>query len=770
MRIIISLLILFLPSLVAADIFSPPPTDKSVDFLGYIFGPNIGSVYLGGAANPALMHMFERFNSVIITIGTMIVSYVGVISTINTAQEGQVMGRKWSSVWIPMRSVLGMLVLVPAPGSGYSVIQTAVMWCIMQGIGAADNVWNGVLNDLSNGLSATQAIARPKANTHAALVYDGLEMIGADLADDMLRTAVCMQTIRKIYDGSAIQPHGGFRTPDQSNIRDLGAHLVMYETVHNNQQSSAEFAEHSGTLRFGVQNHPEFSAICGQYNVAGLAKRTDWGSHARVSQDEMHSKAREIYQHKITALEFMYSNYLAIASNIVDEAVFPRDDNQRLTASPEQELFPSGFRNEAIISYRETLKYMVRPQQIDNIQSIVHEGIANGWLAAGSFYFTLNQTHDVDFFHDIMSAPKTELIPKCDLANACSIYTPDPANLLSEPLRNFLQYGPEISYMATRLWDSKIYLENDFTTISDRLSLMPKNAPNATPLQKMQNNMLDLLQEMMSEQDIDPLIAQGKFGASIMVLSERSWLSAQSELHTTLNRAEEGYTPITAELKRKISNLSYKGTISVAIYSVVWIVGATLAIYVPLVPYLIFTIGVVGWLMLVIEAVVAAPILAVGFMLPSGDELGKMVQGLLLLLNILLRPVLMLFGFILATRLYQAVVKLVNFGMLTNLNLINTYDSMFAWVAVLTLYATFVIALSNKCFSLIYGLPDKILRWMGGTPEHTDTSQEMHHAKSTMLKGADTVNKISTGIPERNLSSLQSRAKQLFPPDAVRNG
>ncbi len=60
-----------------------------------------------------------------------------------------------------------------------------------------------------------------------------------------------------------------------------------------------------------------------------------------------------------------------------------------------------------------------------------------------------------------------------------------------------------------------------------------------------------------------------------------------------------------------------------AVYGIVWVLGALLAIYIPLVPYLIFTVGVVGWLLLVVEAVVAAPIMAVSFMLPANDEMGK---------------------------------------------------------------------------------------------------------------------------------------------------
>lgn len=771
MRFIILIIIYVLPSIAMADLFTPPPTDKSVDLLGHILGTNIGSVYLGGTSNPALMHMFELFNSIIMTLATMIVSYIGIISTMNTAQEGHVMGKKWSSIWIPMRSILGMLVIVPTPASGYSVIQAMVMWCIMNGIGAADTIWNGVLKDLSNGLSATSAITRDsKDDPHSSHVYDALELIGADMAESMLRSAVCMRTIVGIHNRTAVEPQGGFKTPEDSHIKTDGGKVRLYESINNTQISDSEHASYSGVLRVGIPGDPEFNSVCGQYAITGVAHKSEWEAPLYVNEKEIAKKAKEIYHYKTWAMQMIFNNLTQLANSIVDESVTPRDYNNRLAVSAEDRLQPGGYRSEAINTYREILKYMVKPQRINEVQDIVHEGMADGWLSAGSFYFTLNQHHNVDFFGDILVPPTATAIPSCDHRDSCSEYNPEKNNMLSTPLRNFLQYGPETSYMATRLWDAKIYLDNDLAMISNKLLLKSKQNTAENPLSSLQSNMLSLLNEMMGEQHADPLIAQGRFGASIMLLSERSWLDLQNELQTTINRAEQGYMPLTDQLMQHINNLSHRGSLSMAIYSIVWVIGATLAIYVPLVPYMIFTVGVLGWLLLVIEAIVAAPILAISFILPAGDELGKVMQGLLLLLNILIRPILMIFGFVLATRLYQAIVKLVNYGMLANFNHLNTTDSLFAWVAVLTLYGAFIIALSNKCFSLIYALPDKILRWMGGAPEHTDASHELHEAKSTMLKGADTANKVSMGIPERNFARLQTRAKQLSPPDSVSGG
>ncbi len=757
------------PGIVYADYFKPPPTDKSIGFLGQLFGPAMGSIHLGGNANPALLHMFERFNATAMILGTIIISYIAIISTINTAQEGQVMGRKWNSIWIPMRSLLGMLLLIPGPKTGYSIIQNLVVWCLVQGIGAADTLWNGILDDLGHGLSITQGINRGAKNSSASNTIDALELIGDDLANNLLHSAVCMKTIQKMAYGSVKPPTGNFNTPKDNNIAELGKFIDIYETVHANNGVNNFQANYTGSLRIGINDSIDFADICGHYIVNGAANKADWQNQNNVTNNELYAKAQEIYKHKIWAIQLIFQNYLNLATRIVDETITPRSDTNRLIALPDKPILPNGYRKLAINTYTEILKHLVKPNKISSLNSVIHQGKTNGWVAAGSYYFNLNQTQPLEFYPDIMTPISSRAIPICVDEAKCMYYTSQPTDILTQPLRNFLQYGPEISFMGTRLWDAKIFMENDFGREQDRLDLGANGTQN-TSFYKLQHDMLNLLQNMMSEQHIDPLIAQGRFGSSIMVLSERSWLDTQNELQVLINRAQQGYTTVTQAILEKIQNLSYKGAVAVAIYSIIWVIGATLAIYVPLIPYLIFTVSIIGWLLLVVEAVVASPILAISFMLPTHDEMGKMVQGLLLLLNIILRPALMLFGFIFATRLYQIVVKLVNFGMLTNFDNLHTTESLFGWVAVLTIYAVFIVSLSNKSFSLIYAIPDKVLRWIGGVAEQSDPQQELQSAKAGLQKGTDTVNKVSLGIPERSFARSQEQAKNLFPPDAVSNG
>ena len=76
-------------------------------------------------------------------------------------------------------------------------------------------------------------------------------------------------------------------------------------------------------------------------------------------------------------------------------------------------------------------------------------------------------------------------------------------------------------------------------------------------------------------------------------------------------------------------------------------VGVMLSFMVPLYPFLVYIFAVIGWFILVIEAVVAMPLVALGVTHPEGhDILGKGEQALMIILGVFLRPALMVMGLI----------------------------------------------------------------------------------------------------------------------------
>src|SRR6202041_1577984 len=74
-------------------------------------------------------------------------------------------------------------------------------------------------------------------------------------------------------------------------------------------------------------------------------------------------------------------------------------------------------------------------------------------------------------------------------------------------------------------------------------------------------------------------------------------------------------------------------------------IGVFLGFYMPIYPYMLFTFGVIGWIIIVIEAMVAAPLVAMGITHPENhDFLGRSQQAVMLLLSVFLRPALMVIG------------------------------------------------------------------------------------------------------------------------------
>lgn len=134
--------------------FAPPAGDYSMIYLGNIFGSVDGVLH--GTGSQMMGTILGVFNSAVLALGGVIIMYIIVVSTMNTAHEGEMLGHKWSSIWVPIRTVFGLALLVPKT-SGYCLMQIFVMWVVVQGVGVADKVWAAALNYLNRGGVIIQA-------------------------------------------------------------------------------------------------------------------------------------------------------------------------------------------------------------------------------------------------------------------------------------------------------------------------------------------------------------------------------------------------------------------------------------------------------------------------------------------------------------------------------------------------------------------------------------------------------------------------------------
>ncbi len=192
-KLLFTLFFTLFPILVFADdtiTFAPPTTDYSVGYLAAMFG--IVDGVLHGTGSQILGSIFEVFNAAVMALGGMIITYTMLVSTMNTAHEGEMLGKKWSSIWVPVRATAGFALLIPK-ASGYCLLQIFVMWVVVQGIGAADKLWNAALGYLNRG----GVIIQQQGNPVAALTSTSPATVLMKGAMEILSGQVCMLTIQK---------------------------------------------------------------------------------------------------------------------------------------------------------------------------------------------------------------------------------------------------------------------------------------------------------------------------------------------------------------------------------------------------------------------------------------------------------------------------------------------------------------------------------------------------------------------------------------------
>lgn len=194
-KIFFSILFSLFPIVVLAEgsgslSFAPPPGDFSVVFLGNVFGVVDGVLH--GTGSQIMGSMFGVFNAAVLALGGIVIMYTLMVSTVNTAHEGQMLGQKWSSIWVPTRATLGLALLIPK-ASGYCLMQIFVMWVVIQGVGAADKVWDAALSYLNRGGVIVQA---QEVNPLASITGGNTTLING--ASTILAGQTCMAGIQQL--------------------------------------------------------------------------------------------------------------------------------------------------------------------------------------------------------------------------------------------------------------------------------------------------------------------------------------------------------------------------------------------------------------------------------------------------------------------------------------------------------------------------------------------------------------------------------------------
>ena len=209
--------------------------------------------------------------------------------------------------------------------------------------------------------------------------------------------------------------------------------------------------------------------------------------------------------------------------------------------------------------------------------------------------------------------------------------------------------------------------------------------------------------------------------------------NSPAEFIPFLGSAAGGTSEFIKSITNDVTNLLSKFCFALII------LGLLLSFYFPAIPFINWFAAIIGWLVMLLEAVFAAPFWAAAHAVPEGEGIagnhGK--AGWMLVLSLIARPVLMIAGLVGAMLLlhYGSELLLVMFVPFAKSM---TADSVFGLVSLLAMIAilvALVLSLGNRAFSLIYVIPDRTLAWIGQSGANLGETQTGEESK-TMIMGA----------------------------------
>ncbi len=784
------------------NLFQIAPQDQSIYYLGQIFG------YVGTllpALNPNLLIgiLFKGLNTIALTIGAFMVVYVTVVGLLKTAQEGEFLGRQWNALWVPLRTVGGIAALFPT-ATGYSAIQVIIMWIILQGVGAADVMWNRVIDFVTiNGGGPYAGVDSGTLNTFGTQpqikqLFQGLmcqASAKATFSDVDTSSTGGSQPIQyycahansndafcALNDSDMLNPLAGGQvvqaTSPQSNpYYQMGpggrcgsltycnvdtACKVASDTTGPSTQACYSCKAQQAALQAIV---PALGAVAKKLvtvdnQYVQFYETPGGGSAAQWIKDYCGIKGVNPAQCCRVPPKQMQSSILKFIStaNICSMNLFPNDkavDSKGVivsyadaTSSSSQQLNPANAAtdlylqyplsdylngsdpvNAAVGEYAAALvgaasSWMQEQMTKVDISQGKWQNLAKvyGWIMAGGFYYEIAKVNQKNI----------------DAAYPVLKYELNDNNKMNAQYRtNYSAVGALLTAMTTKTQGNSSSFTNTPGWSGDISGSIGE--ASATLLKSWQNSM-----RYNTTSASNPVISIATFGYQMMITAQLLFVvittaAAAFAALTSINPIFMGFgvteSPFYAAFKVLVNLV---GPFFFILIASLYSIGAMLGIYVPLIPYMIFTLGAIGWLIAAVEAMVAGPIIALGILSPGGqhDILGRAEPALMQLLNLFLRPSLMIIGLILSMFMSMVVVNLVNSGFLAATQQIIRNPGLFEQILFIAAYTSFIITVLNKAFSLIYVIPERITTWIGGHAVSYGEEQAMGETKSAVQGAA----------------------------------
>lgn len=635
-------------------------TDSAARMLQHLFDTNWWDIKPGSesSANSAASVLFPilgDLNLMCLTAITLFFTYFIGIGFVGTAHDASPLGKKYHSWWPIARFSFSISALAPVAKGGLSIFQVLILTACGWSLNFVNLAWDTALDYL--GATGGQLVAQ---------VPDSVYNETHQIAGGMLKSITLQQFYAKKWS------------------KTVAAKTASVEWTHDDDSPM-------GTYTFYFQPP----------NDTGISEK-DMGGITFYCPNSSDNAVLATCNARVRAASQLYEDLKPIAIGVVG------------TTAGERELDISAY-EKAIEAYNSTiatsLGSFITSQQSEfssELDEFLKTAKSDGWLSAGSYFWTLSHLHA-----HAQSAVMTT-----------SSYI-EPQNIpldINDRFEGFQGLAERLDELRAQRYSRHLQATGVGAEQGDWASMV------SSVFRPLLHGAIDLVAGAKNETlglDSDDPVARIATAGHLMIGSIEAgavaicggWLLAQTGADSVAGKIA-GWIPGAAAAKAGLVHLSEIALVLFAICALpLLVVACTFAYYLPALPYVLWTCAIVGWLIVLIESMVAAPFWVAAHAMPEGEGIAGTSgrQGYMLLFGVLLRPVLMIVGFMCALVLIQFIGVFVSKTFMLAESSMNA-DSTLGLVGcgcMLTIYAGLITVLSHKIFGLITHLPDNCLNWVG---------------------------------------------------------
>lgn len=659
-------------------------TDEAKSMLVMVFGDFALDPFRRGAATSGgnvLGDMFAEYNRFIFEVAMVWLAYNSMAGLAQTMHEGVVLGRRMSTVWMPIRMTFGAASLMPVFG-GWAFCQALMIVAAMLGIAGANVVTEAAMTSTAG----FHVLVNPMGTVKQASALRDVERF-------VLKGEACSQSEeKKNHEMNAVM---GTNRPEHF---DRTAQIVDNKIVLNYGGTDGSSACGSLVMKFSPRSNSGLTSMSGIRAMFGF----------RISNIDYDGiRAASMRAHLATLTQVQDQARRIVAGARAEGA--PGATGQSPEAAAAVSLIQQGYYDSYSKIFAEQLSALTNTIRGSGGSSAIESQLltemrSGGWATLGIWYGVFAEVNEA----------MNEML--------------DPAVVFDEP-----KY--EASSAETDMLSGLSALITNAQSIpAPQTSGITQVTGNRSVGLALMGGVLDFAVGSSStgaSEMVNPIIAFKNIGDNALAIGETVWLVVHASKYFPVLGAASAATDIAGKaislatgshtpaggLMSMFKDLGAEGSgMLLTVALLLFAAAAMMAYYIPAIPFIQWFAALLQWFSSIVESVIGSSLWALAHFDSDGEGMGQRASyGYVYMLNNFARPIIMTFAFFIASASITVLGTFLfrYYGTAIATAQGNTINGLIGICANLIMFGVMGVTLINGAFSIMLHMADRMIGWIG---------------------------------------------------------